>query len=154
TCVTMASMGVFDPTEPDVAAVLDGWGRSGPGYLGLAHAMRSAILDGRLPLRARLPSERSLARSLGVSRTTTTAAYDVLRSEGFVESRRGSGTRTALPTGGSAGAEVAPRVIAPEPFDGIDLTTASLPAPSAMVEAVAQAARDLPSHLGGHGYDP
>jgi DNA-binding transcriptional MocR family regulator len=43
----------------------------------------------------RLPSERALARSLAVSRTTVVAAYDSLREAGWVESRTGSGTRVA-----------------------------------------------------------
>lgn len=147
-------MSVFDPTEPDVARLLGSWDRSGPGYLSLARALRAAVLDGRLPLRARLPSERALAHALGVSRTTTTAAYDVLRAEGFIESRRGSGSRTALPTGGTVDHEVPALSLSPEAFDGIDLSTASFPAPSAMADAVDRAVRELPAHLGGHGYDP
>src|SRR6266568_2918381 len=91
---------------PELVRSLRSWHRSGSGYADLASALRSLVLDGRLPLRARLPSERALAAALGVSRTTTTAAYDVLRTEGFVESRRGSGSRIALPTGGAIDREL------------------------------------------------
>ena len=49
--------------------------RSGPAYHGLADAIRLLIVDGRLPVGARLPSERALADALRVSRTTVTAAY-------------------------------------------------------------------------------
>ena len=40
----------------------------------------------------RLPSERSLAQALSISRTTVVAAYDALRESGWLESRTGSGT--------------------------------------------------------------
>ncbi|SCX46706.1 GntR family transcriptional regulator / MocR family aminotransferase [Klenkia marina] len=40
----------------------------------------------------RLPSTRDLARSLGVSRTVTAAAYDQLVAEGWLAGRRGVGT--------------------------------------------------------------
>lgn len=50
----------------------------------------------------RLPSTRDLARSLGVSRTVTAAAYDQLLAEGWLVGRRGVGTfvvGTPGPTG-------------------------------------------------------
>jgi DNA-binding transcriptional MocR family regulator len=70
-----------------------------PAYRALAHSVRSLILDGRIALRTRVPAERDLAAALGMSRTTVTAAYDLLREDGFLESRRGSGTWTMLPPG-------------------------------------------------------
>ena len=57
--------------------------------------MRAAVLDGRLPAGARLPSSRELATSLKVSRTTVVAALDQLTLEGFLEPRVGSGTFVA-----------------------------------------------------------
>ncbi|MDP9364661.1 MAG: winged helix-turn-helix domain-containing protein, partial [Chloroflexota bacterium] len=54
--------------------------------------LRAAILDGRLPAGARLPSTRALASSVGVSRQVVVAAYDELFAEGYVEGRHGSGT--------------------------------------------------------------
>src|ERR1700750_2828633 len=56
--------------------------RSGPAYHGLADAIRLLIVDGRLPVGARLPSERAMADTLRVSRTTVTAAYAQLREDG------------------------------------------------------------------------
>src|SRR3954452_1413422 len=56
--------------------------RSGPAYQGLADAIRLLIVDGRLPVGARLPSERALADALRVSRTTVTAAFAELRDDG------------------------------------------------------------------------
>ena len=50
-----------------------------------------AILDGRLPVGALLPSSRELAHVLGLSRNTVTAAYTQLMDDGFIESRPRSG---------------------------------------------------------------
>ena len=54
--------------------------------------LRGAIVDGRLRPGDRLPPTRDLARSLSVSRTTVSVAYDRLVGEGFVRSRVGAGT--------------------------------------------------------------
>ena len=89
-----------------------------------------------------------------MSRTTATAAYDLLREEGYVESRRGSGSRVALPTGGAVDRELGTHLAEPPRTSGIDLTMAALPAPGAMLQAVERATRDLAAHLGGSGYDP
>jgi GntR family transcriptional regulator / MocR family aminotransferase len=61
--------------------------------------LRDAILAGRFRPGTRLPSTRVLAAELGVSRNTVTAAFEQLRSEGYVCGRRGGGTRVrdALP---------------------------------------------------------
>src|SRR5260370_13928127 len=58
----------------------------------LCEQLRRAILDGRLSSGTRLPSTRTFAQALGVSRTVTSAAYDELFAEGYLEGRRGSGT--------------------------------------------------------------
>ena len=71
--------------------------RSGPAYQGLADGIRMLIVDGRLPVGARLPSERALADTLRVSRTTVTAAYTQLREDGYLNARRGARSTTALP---------------------------------------------------------
>src|SRR5690606_33715652 len=63
----------------------------------LADALRLLILDGRLALDTRLPGERELATSLGVSRTTISSALAHLRDAGYLESRLGSGSRVILP---------------------------------------------------------
>jgi GntR family transcriptional regulator/MocR family aminotransferase len=57
--------------------------------------IRDAILGGGLRPGSRLPSSRTLAADLGVSRTTVLNAFDELTAEGFLESRVGSGTRIA-----------------------------------------------------------
>ncbi|MEM6337773.1 MAG: winged helix-turn-helix domain-containing protein, partial [Bacteroidota bacterium] len=65
---------------------------SSPLYVQLYRHVRSLILDDVLDAGARLPSSRTLARDIGLSRTTVELAYDELAAEGFVERRRGSGT--------------------------------------------------------------
>ena len=61
----------------------------------LAGQLRDAVADGRLVTGERLPSTRTLAGLLGVSRTVVTAAYAQLFAEGWVEGRHGSGTFVA-----------------------------------------------------------
>jgi DNA-binding transcriptional MocR family regulator len=58
----------------------------------LARALAQAIRHGTVSPGARLPSERTLAQALTLSRTTVVAAYDALRETGWLESRPGSGT--------------------------------------------------------------
>src|SRR5262249_40008202 len=54
------------------------------------------ILSGRLRPRARVPSSRMLADELGVARNTVLLDVDQLMSEGYVETRHGSGTYVSL----------------------------------------------------------
>ena len=46
---------------------------------------RRGILGGRFRGADRVPSTRDLARTLGVARSTVTAAYDQLIAEGYLE---------------------------------------------------------------------
>lgn len=57
--------------------------------------IREAVLSGQLGPGLRLPSTRQLATELGVSRTTTLAAYERLRHEGYLDGLVGSGTTVA-----------------------------------------------------------
>ena len=54
--------------------------------------LRRAILDGRLRPGQRIPSTRSLAADLGVSRLPVLNAYEQLLHEGYLVGRTGSGT--------------------------------------------------------------
>ncbi len=60
----------------------------------LYNAVRRSILDGSLAPIAACPS-RDLAGELGVSRNTILTTYEQLQAEGYVVSRRGSGTFVA-----------------------------------------------------------
>jgi DNA-binding transcriptional MocR family regulator len=122
-----------------------------PYYRALADGVRALILDGRIPVRVRMPAERHLAETLKVSRTTVTSAYDLLRERGYLESRQGSGSWTALPD---------PATTPDNPWlsvggDGlVQLQCAAPPAPSALRQAMLEAVDDLPRYGMGIGYDP
>ena len=66
--------------------------RSAPLHRQLYAEIRGAVLSGRLAAGARLPSTRSLAADLGVSRNTVAGAFDQLMAEGYLEGKVGSGT--------------------------------------------------------------
>jgi GntR family transcriptional regulator/MocR family aminotransferase len=61
------------------------------------HSVRRAVLEGVVAPGTRLPSSRALADDLRVSRTTTLLAYEQLLAEGYLQTRRGSGTFVAEP---------------------------------------------------------
>src|SRR5688572_6338748 len=63
--------------------------------------LRERILDGRLKSGDRLPASRELAEQLTVARKTVTNVYDLLISEGFLDTRIGSGTFVAQGIAGS-----------------------------------------------------
>ena len=58
----------------------------------LYEELRQAILRGRLLPKQKIPSTRSLAQSLEISRTTVTLCYEALLGEGYLETHIGSGT--------------------------------------------------------------
>lgn len=58
----------------------------------LARQIEAAILDGRFPADKRLPSERALADTHAVSRTTVREAIAALATRGLLTRRRGDGT--------------------------------------------------------------
>src|SRR5215813_1573274 len=57
--------------------------------------LRRQILDGRLRRGARLPSTRSLAVDLRVSRSTVVQAFEQLRAEGYIDSITRGSTRVS-----------------------------------------------------------
>lgn len=132
-------------------ALLGSWHHQGPAYQSLADALRGLTRSGTLPLATRLPGEREVADALGVSRTTVTAAYDLLRDEGFLVSRRGSGTVTTLPA--HAG-DRAPASLGTVDDRLVDLSAAAPPAPPQLAEACAAALDALPRHTSSAGYAP
>lgn len=124
-----------------------------PAYRGLAEGLRVLITDGRVPVGVRLPSERELTESLGVSRTTVTRAYAELREHGYLLSRQGSGSVASLPaTSGLRGDHLLPPGSLPE--DKIDLTCAApVPGPG-ILAAYEHAVAELPAYLASPGYYP
>ncbi|MBL0886609.1 MocR-like transcription factor YczR [Myceligenerans indicum] len=153
--------------------LLGTWHAGGPAYTALADALRAAVLAGTIAPLTRLPSERELAPVLGVSRTTTAAAYRRLRDLGFAASRVGSGTVTLLPrlAEAPAGGDVAVPDAAGTLGDPLARGAAHPAAPSGVVhpvllnQATAPAAPEvgpaferalaaLPEHLAYGGYAP
>jgi GntR family transcriptional regulator/MocR family aminotransferase len=61
----------------------------------IARQLRSLVLNGRLKPQTKLPSTRALSEELNVARATVVEAYEQLLSEGYLETRSGSGTRVA-----------------------------------------------------------
>ncbi|MFI7453353.1 PLP-dependent aminotransferase family protein [Nonomuraea sp. NPDC049714] len=134
-----------------VARLVDVSREARPYYRALADAVRTLVMNGQIPVRVRMPAERHLAETLRVSRNTVTAAYDLLRERGFLESRQGSGSWTALPD---------PAVSSDNPWlaaydDGlIQLHAAAPAAPRALREAMLEAVEDMPRYGMGNGYHP
>ncbi|MEQ8348570.1 MAG: PLP-dependent aminotransferase family protein [Sneathiellaceae bacterium] len=64
---------------------------SGPLYARLAAALRAALAHGDIAPGVMLPPERTLADTLRVSRTTVVRSFRILRDEGWLDSRQGSG---------------------------------------------------------------
>lgn len=62
-----------------------------PLYMQIYEQIRSEIITGELPVGSKLPSTRHLSDLLSVGRNTVENAYLQLSSEGYVESRTGSG---------------------------------------------------------------
>ncbi|WP_426975949.1 PLP-dependent aminotransferase family protein [Pseudarthrobacter sp. O4] len=151
--------GSLNPTT--LARLLGEWNPgASPAYRELADVVRLLVLDGRVPLDVALPSERSLAATLGISRTTVTASYALLRDQGFLSSGQGSRGRTCIPHRGPRGTAPdgrselsgAPGLAIPDGL--LDLAYASLPASGEVVHrAFAAALTELPALLPGFGYD-
>lgn len=130
-----------------VAQLLGNWRRHGSrqGATDLAAGIRLLILDGRIPAGDALPPERELAAALGVSRTMVGAAWERLKEDGLVVSRRGAGSWAAIPTGTSANVPLA------DPAS-IDLARAAPPAIPGFTAAAEAALPRLAAELGTHGY--
>lgn len=90
-------MPVFLPAffQPDTT-------RADPLPVQLFAALGVAIRNGKIADRAKLPSTRHAAQMLGVSRSSITTAYDLLRAEGIIEMRPGSRPRARLPASPAA----------------------------------------------------
>jgi DNA-binding transcriptional MocR family regulator len=132
----------------------DGAARGKSLQAALAERITALVLDGRIAVGVRLPAERTLSDAAGVSRTTVTAAYALLRDSGFAVSRQGSGTYTALPDRTSAGLTGGWH----DSVRGehvIDLMSAAPMAPLPEVQvALRCAAEQLPAHSGVADYMP
>ncbi|MGH3645972.1 MAG: PLP-dependent aminotransferase family protein [Micromonosporaceae bacterium] len=137
---------------PQLARLLADWRGGGPEYQALARGVRGLLVDGRLPLQLRLPAERELATALDSSRTTVSAAYRTLREGGYLVSRRGAGSWTALPEGHRL--TPSGQLTRHSDAELLDLSFAAPPAPAVLADAVAEATDELGRYAVGHGYFP
>lgn len=111
----------------------------------LAGHIRALILDGRLTVGERLPSERALALELRRSRSTMTRTYGLLEHDGFVSRLHGGSTRVALPH--------APRIEARgEAESAIDLSIASMDSTPGLYDATVRSLPRLAALRGTSGY--
>ena len=90
-------MTTLRPSARSVAGLYIPFARSAgtPYYHQIYQGLRDAILEGRLSRGQRLPSTRSLAGELGISRLPVLTAYDQLLHEGYLVGRAGAGTFVA-----------------------------------------------------------
>jgi DNA-binding transcriptional MocR family regulator len=73
-------------------------------------SIRSQIASRSLAPGAKLPSIRTIARTMQVSKSTVVEAYDRLAAEGVIRSRPGSGFYSAAPLAPLSLSELAPRL--------------------------------------------
>jgi DNA-binding transcriptional MocR family regulator len=111
----------------------------------LADQIRALILDGRLTVGERLPSERSLALELRRSRSTITRAYGLLEADGYVSRLHGGSTRVTLPHG-----HAAPGTDADD--GAIDLSIASMDSTPGLYDATVRSLPRLAALRGTSGY--
>src|SRR5258707_11087587 len=84
-----------------------------PLYRQLFEQFAREIRSGHLPRGERLPATRELAGLLGLNRTTVSAAYEMLETEGLIAGQVGRGS---FVKGGGAGGRVAGAGVA---WDGL-----------------------------------
>jgi GntR family transcriptional regulator / MocR family aminotransferase len=81
------------------------------------HSIREGIQAGRLAAGERLPSSRTLARELGISRGVVTEAYGQLAAEGYLLSSQGAPVRVARTVRAAQARPVARSMLPSFPYD-------------------------------------
>lgn len=142
---------------------LGDWTRdSGTLHDQLANQVRHLIGTGAIASGTRLPSERSLAIALSVSRNTVAKAFEALRGDGLISSRRGDGTyvsagrRHAMPRGDDRlQSFVSGEGEGRNETSRIDLRSAALPGlPMAASEVNLMDGARMRALIASHGYLP
>lgn len=127
-------------TARRLTTLLGDWEGGVSVYRALADRIRLLVVDGRVPVGTRLPSERELAAELGRSRSTVVAAYELLRDGGYVRRLQGSGTVAAMPSRSAS--------VPPPAAYAVDFSCALPLAVDGLADAVGQAMQELPRVLG------
>lgn len=141
---------------PEHLATLIGQFPRKPAYRALRQSLQELIGGGRIPLGTRLPSERTIAQALAVSRNTVTRVYADLVAAGFATARQGAGTFVAVPDDRRRAHEHSLRSLAGAhaPKGAIDLNCAATTAIAGMASAYERALERLPCYLGSDGHRP
>jgi len=131
----------------------------GPLPVLLAARLRALIDEGELPPGEPLPPDRALALALAVGRSTVIAAYDLLRLDGRIVRRQGSGTRVAGTGPAGPGQTTTSEPIflnLLEPPDGVIPLACAAPyaPPPELTEAYARIVPVLAATSGDIGYYP
>jgi len=130
----------------------------GPLHVLLSARLRQLIDEGELPSGEPLPPDRALASALAVGRSTVVAAYELLRQDGRIVRRQGSGTQVAGATRArrrqTTGAPVFLHLL--EPQDGVILLACAAPdkPPPELADAYARILPALAATSGDIGYYP
>jgi GntR family transcriptional regulator/MocR family aminotransferase len=128
--------------EPIFELALDLPSRDSRQLLRALHAqLRAAIVDGRLQPGLRLPPTRQFASSLGVSRNTAVASYDLLLAEGYLVSRPGAGTFVSHTLPGRSERDYSAKLAEEARLTPYWRTARPLPMSAAQIQAQAQAPR-------------
>jgi len=130
----------------------------GPLPVLLAARLRQLIDEGELPPGEPLPPDRALAAALAVGRSTVVVAYDLLRQDGRITRRQGSGTQVT----GTEPPGPRPTTSAPiflhllEPRDGVIPLACAAPdtPPPEVAEAYARITPGMARTVGDIGYYP
>lgn len=129
----------------------------------LKSRLAELVLNGELIDGDRLPPERGLAQALAVSRNTVVGAYELLREDGYLATRRASGSVVQLADGGERvqqrrASALSQTVTMPESGSEregfIDFAVAHTDLPDAFERYLHQAATSKRSLLRADTYDP
>lgn len=137
-----------------LAHALGGWS-AGESPATLPAQLAAAVQHAALPADTVLPPTRALAQALGVSRTTVTDAYSLLRESGWLEARQGSGSRVRGTT--HHGPLTDGRLVSINGGDSgvLDLSSGALSGLPAVGEALESlTAADIEPYLATDGYWP
>lgn len=109
--------------QPDSSSTAARWrlgieSLDGPTYLRIVELLTREIREGRMRAGDPLPSQRLLAKQLGINFTTVTRAYEEAKRVGLIQSRHGQGTFVSGEKEiARSGVEPRPAAAAPRPAD-------------------------------------
>lgn len=149
-------MAVAKRTAAELATMIGPWHDGAPTADALASAIAEVIDAGLVPAGTTLPSQRDLARQLGIARGTVSSCYSRLTEQGRLLTREGSGSRVRTRLS-APGADVTGRLFSFSDASQrrIDLSTGALPASGVAREVIERTSLTrLDHYLETDGYFP